>query len=152
MKKQLSKGFTLIELLVVIAVVGILAAAVMVGIDPVDKMNAANDSKVQNDISAIATAVITHSTGNNGAYSANTADLATSGDLKVVPVAPTGYSAYVYTATPASPQCTTAAKDCTAVTITGQLKSKKYTATPFQRYETSSGKTCQVATAATACP
>ncbi len=152
MKKQLSninKGFTLVELLVVIAIVSILAAAVIIGIDPTDKINAANDSKVQNDIASIATAGITYSTSNNGFFAAAVTDLTTSGDLKLNPTAPTGYTAYVYTALPAA--CT-AGTTCTSFTITGQLKAKKWGTNLVQKFESATGKTCQVATTATACP
>jgi prepilin-type N-terminal cleavage/methylation domain-containing protein len=49
----LSKGFTLIELLVVIAIVGILAAAVIFMMDPIDKIRSARDTKVIADVRAI---------------------------------------------------------------------------------------------------
>ena len=152
MKKQLSninKGFTLVELLVVIAIVSILAAAVIIGIDPTDKINAANDSKVQNDIAAIATGGVTYSTGKNGFFAAAVSDLVTAGDLKFSPSAPGGYSAYAYTAAPAA--CT-AGTTCTSFTITGQLKAKKWGTNLVQKFESATGKTCQVATTATACP
>ena len=144
MKKQLSdiyKGFTLVELLVVIAIVAILAAAVIIGIDPTDKINAANDSKVQNDIASIATAGITYSTSNSGFFAAAITDLTASGDLKLSPTAPTGYSAYVYTASPA---LCTAGVSCTSFTITGQLKAKKWGTKLVQKFESATGKTCQV--------
>jgi prepilin-type N-terminal cleavage/methylation domain-containing protein len=50
-------GFTLIELLVVIAVLGILASVVLVAINPAERINEANDSGVQSDVSQVATAV-----------------------------------------------------------------------------------------------
>ena len=146
-----SKGFTLIELLIVIAILGILAAGIVVAVDPVDKISAANDSKVQNDVSGAGRASEAYVTVHNGFYPATLNDLVTSGELKRVPVAPTGYSAYAVVNVPVG--CA-AGTTCTAIEISGQLKSKRFTSvnTPFWRYESSSGKNCAVATAGTACP
>jgi prepilin-type N-terminal cleavage/methylation domain-containing protein len=150
MKRIYQKGFTLIELLIVIAILGILAAGVLVAIDPVDKINAANDAKVQSDIGVQASASEAYAAAHSGFYPASAADLSTAGELKTTPVAPTGYT-YTFVSAPAS--CT-AGTTCTSVVITSTLKSKKYTgvSTPFQRYESSTGKTCQVLTATTVCP
>lgn len=148
-QKKTSEGFTLIELLVVIAVVGVLSAAVLASINPIDKINAGNDSNVQNAVSSIGRAAESYATVKNGFYPAALADLTSNGDLKVIPAAPAGYSAYVLTALPAA--CV-AGSTCTSVTVTGQLKSIKYTATPVWRFESSTGKSCAVATVTTACP
>lgn len=110
----MKKGFTLIELLIVIAILGVLAAVTMVGIDPIDKINAANDSKVQNDVSTIATGMESYAVVNNGVYAADQNTLQISGDLKLILTPPTGYSAY-------------AISGGTDGQVVGQLKSKKYT-------------------------
>ena len=148
-----SQGFTLIELLIVIAVIGVLAAATLVSIDPVDKINAANDSSVQKGVAGMATGAEAYAAAHNGFYPNSTAIMVTSGDLRTAPSAPGGYSAYVYTPVPAG--CTSGVS-CTGVTISGQLKSKKYVNAvppgPVFKYESSTGKKCAVATAATACP
>ena len=146
-----SKGFTLIELLIDIAILGILAAGVLVAIDPVDKINQANDSKVQTDVSSMGRASEAYATIHNGFYPVRLAELVTAGELKRVPVAPAGYSAYAVTMVP---NPCASGTTCTDIIITGQLKSKRYTAvgTPVWRYESSSGKSCTVATAGTACP
>ena len=151
-KRFSSKGFTLIELLIVIAILGILATAVLVGIDPVDRINSANDSKVQTDLSTAGRAAEAYTTSHNGVYPEAFATLVASGELKTAPVAPGGYSAYTVEKLPAA--CTDAALDCTGINITGQLKSKKFTgaSTPIWRYESGTGKNCAVVTAATACP
>ncbi|KKR86839.1 MAG: hypothetical protein UU34_C0009G0007 [Candidatus Curtissbacteria bacterium GW2011_GWA1_41_11] len=51
-------GFTLIELLIVIAILGILAAAVIVAINPGKRAAQARDAKRKQDINAIANALI----------------------------------------------------------------------------------------------
>lgn len=146
-----SKGFTLIELLIVIAILGILAAGILVAVDPVDKISAANDAKVQNDVSGAGRASEAYATAHNGFYPSALSDLVTAGELKRAPAAPSGYNAYVVVNVPAG--CT-AGTTCTNIEISGQLKSKRFTSvnTPFWRYESSTGKSCAVATAGTACP
>lgn len=140
----MKKGFTLIELLVVIAVLAVLAAGVFVAIDPIDKINAANDAKVQNDIGQIGQGMEAYAVSNNGAYPATLATLVTSGDLKVAPTAPTGYSAY------------TPGAGGTSQTFCGQLKSKKYVnavpSTPTWSWCSTSGKAGPVAGACSATP
>ncbi len=66
MYKSIQKGFTLIELLVVIAIIGILAAVVLVAINPAERINEANDSKVKSDLGQVATAVETCYTSTGG--------------------------------------------------------------------------------------
>lgn len=51
------KSFTLIELLIVIAILGILAAAVLVAINPGKRMKQATDSKRKNDLSQLVNAL-----------------------------------------------------------------------------------------------
>lgn len=144
-------GFTLIELLIVIAILGILAAGILVAVDPVDKISTANDSKVQNDISGAGRASEAYATAHSGFYPATLNDLVTAGEFKRVPLAPAGYSTYAVVNTPGG--CL-AGSTCTAIAITSELRAKRYTSvnTPFWRYESSTGKSCAVATAATACP
>jgi prepilin-type N-terminal cleavage/methylation domain-containing protein len=92
------RGFTLIELLVVIAVLAVLAAGVIVAINPRKRINQANDAKIRNDIGQIATALEAYYTTNQH-YPTALADLTASQDLKVVPVPPAGGGgAYTYTA------------------------------------------------------
>lgn len=146
--KFFSKGFTLIELLIVIAILGILAAGILVAIDPADKILAANDAKVQNDISNIGKATEAFAVVQGGAYPGVIGDLVTYGELKRVPSVPSAsYNPYSYNVLPAGSGCTSAAKNCTGVVIYGELKSKKYSNsgaanTPFWRYESSTGKSC----------
>ncbi|MBI2613171.1 MAG: prepilin-type N-terminal cleavage/methylation domain-containing protein [Candidatus Levybacteria bacterium] len=144
LNKFSSKGFTLIELLIVIAILGVLAAGILVAIDPIDKINQSNDAKVQNDVSGMARAAEAYAILHNGLYPVVLDDLVNSGELKRAPVAPSGYDAYVFLGQP----------DNTSVLISGQLKSKKYTSvdTPFWNYNSSTGKSCARRLYWLACP
>lgn len=95
-KKKLF-GFTLIELLIVIAILGILAAAVLVAINPGKRTRQAQDAARKSDIGAIATAISAYyTTPGAGKYPADFAALTTSGDLKQVPTDPVSGAAYSY--------------------------------------------------------
>lgn len=103
-QKKFFRGFTLIELLIVIAIMGILAAAVLVAINPLKRQQQARDASRKSDIGQIASALQAYSTSpGNGLYptvngAANTAltMLTASGDLKRIPTGPTGEN-YTYT-------------------------------------------------------
>ena len=56
-KFSLSKGFTLIELLVVIAILGILAAVVLIAINPAERIKESQDTQVRSDMSTLASAI-----------------------------------------------------------------------------------------------
>lgn len=118
------QGFTLIELLVAIAVVGVLSAAVLVAINPAQKINQANDSKAKSDVGQIASAEQNYFPNNSGSYTLAIADLVTASELSIAPSAPAGYT-YTYTAYQASGgtlACTTAAKNCGAFSMFSTLK------------------------------
>lgn len=90
-------GFTLIELLIVIAILGILAAAVLVAVNPAKRQKQARDSARKNDIGQLATALQAfYTTPGQGTYPAGLTALTASGDLKQIPTDPTGAS-YSYT-------------------------------------------------------
>lgn len=139
-----SHGFTLIELLVVIGILSILVVGLIVAINPQDKLNAAADSRVITASGAIARAAEAYATANSGSYppttswNAFTTPLATSGDLKTAPSAPSNYAAYAVAA------------DGSGFYFVGQLKSNKYAGTcttapnttGFIRYRSTNGQTC----------
>ncbi len=153
--KRLQQGFTLIELLVVIAVLGVLAAGVLVGIDPVDRINSGNDSRVQNDVGTMGRASEAYAASNNGLYPPTSGALVTNGDLKVVPTKPSGYVDYVYTVLPTGCDNLTQATNCAQVWVYGQLKSKKFGTGSYWRYGSDNGKSCKVTSSSdvtTVCP
>jgi len=83
------KGFTLIELLVVIAILGILAAAVLVAINPAKRQRQAQDAKRKNDIGALATEVQGYYTSPGaGCYPTTLTVLQSENYLKSLPVQP----------------------------------------------------------------
>jgi prepilin-type N-terminal cleavage/methylation domain-containing protein len=57
MKKIFQDGFTLVELLVGIAVLAIIASVVVIGIDPIKKINVTKDAAAKSDISQIVNAL-----------------------------------------------------------------------------------------------
>jgi len=82
-------GFTLIELLVVIAIVGVLAAVVLIAINPARRLAQARDSGRKNDVGQLATGAQAFYT-TNARYPTALGELSTSGDLKQVPTNPAG--------------------------------------------------------------
>lgn len=62
----LQKGFTLIELLVVIGVIGILAAVVIVAVNPSRQFASARDTQRRADLYAITNAIYQFAAENNG--------------------------------------------------------------------------------------
>lgn len=66
MTTALRKGFTLIELLVVIGIIGILAAVVLVAVNPQRQFAQARDTQRRADLYSITNAVYQYATENNG--------------------------------------------------------------------------------------
>ncbi len=138
----MSKGFTLIELLIVILIIGIIIAAVLVGIDPVDKINSANDAKVQTDIETLASAFENNAIAFGAIYSSNPSFLLSTGELRSLPIPPSGYCSGAYQFGPGGP----------SQFVWCNLKSKKYAATPYWYWCSATGATSAVASIPATCP
>lgn len=68
MKNQ--KGFTLIEILVVITILGILTASIFLAVRPVERFRAAQETRAQTALEAIAKAVQMYNADSDGLYPA----------------------------------------------------------------------------------
>lgn len=148
---NLRKGFTLIELLVVIAVIGVLSAIILVAINPVARINQANDAEVKSEIGQIATALATFATSRNGAYPNDITDLVTSQDLTSALTPPTGYSpaTYTFSALPAGCTGTITAPVCTSVSVSGTIKVPVTATNTMWCYRTSTGTAIEAASCPT---
>ncbi len=144
------KGFTLIELLVVIAILGILAAAVLVAINPGKRTRQAQDSKRKNDIGALATEIQGYyTTPGAGCYPTSLQVLVTNSYLKQMPLDPTTNAQYTYNFTNAGTCATDGNADTggTEAYVFATL-AEPVTAGSVWCYQTTTGKAQEVANAA----
>ncbi|MBI2442875.1 MAG: type II secretion system protein [Candidatus Levybacteria bacterium] len=83
------RGFTLIELLVVIAVIGVLAGAIIVAINPVEQLKRSRDTARKSATGQLASAVSAYYVSKGGTYPTANATwvstLVTAGELKAAP-------------------------------------------------------------------
>lgn len=70
-------GFTLLELIIVVAIIGLLAAAVFVAVNPADRIGDAQNAQRWADITAIADAYAQYLVDNNGTAATTSADCIT---------------------------------------------------------------------------
>ncbi len=83
-----SKGFTLVELLIVIAIIAILAAAVIIGLNPARQFSQARNSQRWSHLNAILNAVSANTTDNNGAFTCAAGAI----PITATAMSPTGYN------------------------------------------------------------
>jgi len=81
--KRTNPGFTLIELLIVVAIIGILAAAIFVALDPLVRFQDSRDSVRWQDTTAIGQAVQLDFVDNGGSY-LNAVDSMDVGDVYMI--------------------------------------------------------------------
>ncbi|MDD5251742.1 MAG: type II secretion system protein [Patescibacteria group bacterium] len=67
-----AKGFTLIELLIVIGIIGFLAAAILVAVDPVRRVQEARNAKRWSEVNAILNAMLTKQVDDRAVYDGET--------------------------------------------------------------------------------
>ncbi len=93
---KLKRAFTLVELLVVMGVLAVLAAGLIAVLNPADRVNQANDTKILADISQVQGGAQAYAANNSGSYPTTAAwsqaDLGTdlAGELTILPAAVTG--------------------------------------------------------------
>ncbi len=89
MNKKSLQGFTLIELLIVIAVLGVLAAVVLVAINPLEQLARGRDAGRKSTASQLKNSVLAFFTARNGGFPADDAtwigNLVTAGEMNVIP-------------------------------------------------------------------
>ncbi len=148
---RVRRGFTLIELLIVIAILGILAAAVLVAVNPTKRQNQAKDAGIKSDIGQIATAAQAYYTApGTGTYPGTTATLVTNKDLKQLPKHPDNTD-YVYTKAPSATCAGTVVDPCTEVAISGALYDFAVAGNVWC-WRSSTGKATEVAAVACTAP
>lgn len=146
--KNSQKAFTLIELLVVIAVLGVLAAGVLTAINPVKRIQQANDTKIKNDIGQIAQGMqafytsSSTSTGGTPYYPGAISDIVgPTGELKITP---TGATYTITGVDDAAADCAGTTKKCSEITISAPLNE---TNQGYWCWQSSTGKAGRVAAA-----
>lgn len=68
MKNRNNSGFTLIELLIVIAIIGFLAAAILVAVDPVKRVQQSRDATRWSEVNGLLNAILTKQVDDRAAF------------------------------------------------------------------------------------
>lgn len=145
------KGFTLIELLVVIAILGILAAAVLVAINPGKRTRQAQDAKRKNDIGSLATEMQGYyTTPGAGCYPTALTTLQTLTYVKQLPLDPTTSAVYNYLTSANNTGCALPGGP-TEFSLYATLAEPTGTAPRLWCYQSTSGIAQEIATTAPGC-
>jgi prepilin-type N-terminal cleavage/methylation domain-containing protein len=75
------KGFTLIELLIVIGILGILAAVVLVAVDPAKRLKQARDARRFAEVNSILNAILNYTVDKKGTLPSTIDNIATSSQM-----------------------------------------------------------------------
>jgi len=75
------KGFTLIELLIVIGILGILAAIVLVAVDPAKRLKQSRNARRSSEVNALLNAILNYTVDNKGALPAALSTATCSGSV-----------------------------------------------------------------------
>ena len=103
-KKKQHRGFTLIELLIVIGILGVLAAAILVALNPLEQFARGRDSGRITTVNQLGHSIQGYHASQNSVYPVQSAawmtTLQTAAELKALPTNPTsgGYTSGCYTA------------------------------------------------------
>jgi prepilin-type N-terminal cleavage/methylation domain-containing protein len=105
--KSNKSGFTLVELLIVIAVLGVLAAVVLVAIDPLEQLARGRDAGRKSSVAQLGHALQAYFTAHGSAYPAAVANWITntmvaSGEIKTAPTNPSTFATACSTVAPAA--------------------------------------------------
>jgi prepilin-type N-terminal cleavage/methylation domain-containing protein len=140
------KGFTLIELLICMAIAAILSFVIVAA--SLDKIKSASDTVAIQDISLYGRASESYAASHGGYYPANLNDLFGVNEISRPANPPDGYT---YTVNASPPGCT-GGISCTSITLISDLKSVLHASAPYERYESITGKACEVSNPTTTCP
>ncbi len=102
------KGFTLIELLIVIAIIGFLAAAILVAVDPVKRIQDSRDAQRYSEVNSILNAILKHQVDGRSVFAGGT----------TYPIITHTTNAQVITrSTSGNTACSTSLPTCAAITM-----------------------------------
>ncbi|MBN1585329.1 type II secretion system protein [Candidatus Uhrbacteria bacterium] len=85
------RGFTLIELLIVIAIIGFLAAAILVAVDPVKRVQQSRDAKRWSEVNAILNAILTKQVDDRQAFAGSTTVPVLNNEYQIITSVDTGF-------------------------------------------------------------